>query len=72
MAALAGYRQIQIRFYDVELEMALELSSKLNLYAYDAYVIGCALEHNSPIVSLDGVLLDAAERAGVATRKVMS
>jgi len=72
MAALAGYRQIQIRFYDIELEMALELSSRLNLYAYDAYVIGCALEHNSPIVSLDGVLLDAAERAGVATRKVVS
>jgi predicted nucleic acid-binding protein len=71
-AALAAYNLIPIRFYDVSLSTALDLARRLNLYAYDAYVIACALKHNSPIVSLDNGLLDAAHRAGVETVKVTS
>jgi predicted nucleic acid-binding protein len=69
IAALAAYQRIPIKFYDVELDTALELSFKLNVYAYDAYVIGCALKHKSSLVTLDGSLLDAAERAGVAIKR---
>ena len=70
--ALAAYNQIPIRFYDVSLSTALDLARRLNVYAYDAYVIVCALKHSSPIVSLDKGLLDAAHSAGVETIEVTS
>ena len=68
--AIQAYEQIPIRYSDVELEMALELASNLNIYAYDAYVIGCALKHKSPLMTLDGGLIDAAQRAGITVKKV--
>jgi predicted nucleic acid-binding protein len=70
ITALEAYNQIPIRFYDVGLPDALEVAHRLNLYAYDAYIIACALKHNSPIVSLDKGLLDAAHKAGAETVEV--
>lgn len=69
-AALAAYHQIPIRFSDIELGVALELSHNLNIYAYDAYVIGCSLKHNAALLSLDERLLKAAQKAGVKIREV--
>jgi len=69
-AALDAYSQIPIRFSDVDLEHALELSSRLNIYAYDAYVIGCAIKHHAALVSLDEKLLKAAKKAGATIREV--
>ena len=63
LAALEAYHQIPIRFSDIELGIALELSHNLNIYAYDAYVIGCALKHNAALLSLDEGLLKAAKEA---------
>ncbi len=70
--ALTAYSQIPIRFYDISLSTALDIADRLNLYAYDAYVIACALKHNSPIVSLDNGLLDAAHNAGAEIVEVDS
>lgn len=70
VGALAAYHHIPIRFIDVSLVNALELSHKLDIYAYDAYAIACAIEHNSPIISLDNGLLGAAQRAGVKVVEV--
>jgi len=68
--ALEAYRQIPIRFSDVALVRALEVSTDLDIYAYDAYVIACALQHRCPVLSLDQGLVDAAARAGIATVEV--
>lgn len=65
IAALESYCQIPLRFSEIELGIALELAHSLNVYAYDAYVIGCALKHNSSLLSLDESLLNAAKNAGV-------
>lgn len=65
--ALEAYRQIPIRFSDVGLVRALEVSKDLDIYAYDAYVIACALQHRCPVLSLDQSLVEAAARAGIAT-----
>jgi len=54
----------------VELDIALELSSRLNIYAYDSYVIACALKHKSPLITLDNNLLEAANRAGAVIKEV--
>ena len=68
--ALAAYAGIAIRFYEVSLKEALSLCMKVNLYAYDAYFIACALRLKSPLLSLDKDLLAAAAKSGVPTIKV--
>lgn len=66
LQAIREYRQnIPIRFVDVDLEAAIRLAHELGIYAYDAYVIACARDQNSPVLTLDGGQRDAAEEAGV-------
>jgi len=59
--AVKLYQQIPIRFVDVKLEEALKIADKLGIYAYDAYVIRCALKYKSPLISLDRNLINAAK-----------
>jgi predicted nucleic acid-binding protein len=68
--ALISYRQIPIRFADVELERTLEVAHDLGLYAYDAYVLVCALQHRCRVLSLDQGLLAAATNAGIKTMEI--
>jgi predicted nucleic acid-binding protein len=62
--AMAAYRGIPIRYVEVALEPSIELSHRLNIYAYDAYLIQCALQTNTPLLTLDGGLLTSARKAG--------
>ncbi len=68
--ALAVYREIPIQFIDVPLEKALELSHAHNMYAYDAYLIQCAQQTSTSLLTLDNELKAAAENAGVKTLEV--
>lgn len=58
--AIRLYRRIPVRIVDVELEEALEIAADLGIYAYDAYLIRCALKYRSPLLSLDRGLIKAA------------
>jgi len=69
-SALVRDAGIAIRLYEVHLKETLRLCVKANLYAYDAYFITCALRLKSPLLSLDDVLLSAAEESGVSIIKV--
>jgi predicted nucleic acid-binding protein len=68
--ALTVYREIPIQFIDVPLEKALELSHAQNIYAYDAYLLQCAQQTSTSLLTLDHRLKDAAENAGVHTLEV--
>ena len=68
--ALSSYRQIPIRFSDVDLERTLEVAHDLGLYAYDAYVLVCALQYRCRVLSLDQGLLAAATDAGIKTMEI--
>jgi predicted nucleic acid-binding protein len=57
---LEAYSVIPIRLVDTPLKQAVELAKDLNIYAYDAYVIACAINQRAPILSLDGSLLERA------------
>ena len=57
---LDAYAAIPIRLIDMALKQAVELSARLNVYAYDAYVIACAINQRAPILSLDNVLKERA------------
>jgi len=70
LVALRAYAQIPIRLVDISLQTALELVAQLNVYAYDAYVIGCAQQVQCPLISLDSALIQAARRAGVTIIEV--
>lgn len=62
---LNAYRQVSIRLVTPSLEQAVELSSSLNIYAYDAYVIACAINQRAPILSLDRGLIESAKSIGI-------
>lgn len=70
LQAVAAYRQIPIRYVDVELEDTLAIAARYAIYAYDAYVIRCGLKFSAPLLSLDRGLLQVAEYAGVHTIEV--
>ncbi|MFC1582368.1 type II toxin-antitoxin system VapC family toxin [Planctomycetota bacterium] len=68
--ALSAYSEIPIQFYEVDLKTALSLCSRFNLYAYDAYIIECAIKFKSPLLTLDSGLIDSAEKAGVKIQRI--
>ena len=43
------------------MEEALKIADTLGIYAYDAYLIRCALKYKSPMISLDRNLVRAAK-----------
>ncbi|HEY1658600.1 MAG TPA: type II toxin-antitoxin system VapC family toxin [Candidatus Sulfotelmatobacter sp.] len=62
---LEAYAAIPIRMIDVQLKQAAELSARLNVYAYDAYIIACAIDQKAPILTLDNGLQRAARQSKV-------
>ena len=60
------------RFIDVDLGQALEISDRLGIYAYDAYVLACALNMRSPLLTLDLRLTDTAPLIGVQVLEIES
>lgn len=68
--AIGVYKQIPIRFVEVELEETLRLAHQLNIYAYDAYLIRCAQRYNAPLISLDESLLKLAEQLNVKVIRI--
>jgi len=69
-AALAAFAQIPIRYVDVDLATALELTDRFGLYAYDAYLMTCARRQRAPLLTLDARLGRAAKEAGVQVMEV--
>ena len=63
--AIEIYEQIPINLVDVDLKQALEIVDKHKVYAYDAYMIVCALNRSCPLLTLDGGLNYVAKAAGV-------
>ena len=53
---LEAYAAVPIRFVEVGLKQAVELSARWNIYAYDAYVLACAINERAPLLTLDGGL----------------
>ena len=68
--AIQAYREIPVRFVDVDLVQAVELADRLGIFAYYAYVITCALNQRCAIISLDRGLVTAAKSAGADVLEV--
>ena len=70
--ALKYYKDIPIRFIDVDLDDSLEIANKHKIYAYDAYFISAAKNLNVPLFSLDKQLLKIAVKEGLKIIEVLS
>jgi predicted nucleic acid-binding protein len=68
--AIEIYKQIPIRFTEVELEDTLEIVSAYQIYAYDAYLIRCAVKYMSSLITLDRKLAQVANEMNVAVIEV--
>lgn len=63
--ALTAYEAIPIRFVEVDLALSLELAADHGLYAYDAYLLTCALQQRAPLLTLDAGLTRTAITLGI-------
>jgi predicted nucleic acid-binding protein len=70
--SLGIYRKIHIDFVEVELEESLNIAQQLNIYAYDAYLIRCALKYKAPLISLDRRLRGYAQQMNINVLEVIS
>lgn len=74
-AAAAVYQEIAIRLTKIDLGHALDLSHRLDIYAYDAYLIACSLiacslQYRAPLLTVDGGLRTAAKRMKIEVLEV--
>ena len=64
------FQSIPIRYVETDITNALRLSKKINTYAYDAYLLDCALRYNSPLLTLDLKLMAAARNLKIDALEV--
>jgi predicted nucleic acid-binding protein len=55
------FQGIPIRYVETDIANALKLSKEVNMYAYDAYLLDCAMRYKSPLLTLDQKLQSAAK-----------
>ena len=55
------FQSIPIRYVETDITNALRLSKEINMYAYDAYLLDCAIRYKSPLLTLDLKLKKAAQ-----------
>lgn len=70
-AAIEIYEQIPLNLVGVDLQQAIKVVDRYRIYAYDAYMIACALDLDCPIITLDGGLSYAAYAAKAAGVEIL-
>ena len=56
---------IPLQYVSVDMANALSIAAQVNVYAYDAYFLDCALRHAAPLLTLDRTLGRVAAALGV-------
>ncbi len=64
------FKSIPIRYVNPDLKNVLRLYKKINLYAYDAYLLESALKCKSPLLTLDRKLKAAAQKLKIDALEV--
>lgn len=58
---------IPIRRTRIRLRNALAISDRFDMYAYDAYVLDCALQFRTSLLSLDRNMIRVADKLNIRT-----
>lgn len=69
-AAIDAYLAIPVRLVEVDLKHAMTFAKKLRVYAYDAYMLACAQQTVSPLLTLDNALSVHARSLGIELLEV--
>jgi len=69
LRALTLSQRISVRLVPVEVQAAIKIAIRFNIYAYDAYYLQCCIENKLPLISLDGNMCDVAENLGIKVVK---
>jgi predicted nucleic acid-binding protein len=64
------FQTIPLRLVRVDLNNAISIASQTQLYAYDAYVLDCAIRCSAPLLTLDRGLERAARKLGIKLMEV--
>jgi predicted nucleic acid-binding protein len=67
---LSIFNTIPLRYIEPDFSNVLHLSKKTNMYAYDAYLLDCAIRHKAPLLTLDLKLKAAAQKIKIETLEV--
>ena len=69
--ALGVFEKIPIRYIqDIELDKALEIANRANIYCYDAYLLRCCMKYKAPLLSLDKGLIRVAKDMSIEVLEV--
>lgn len=63
---LKQFKSIPIRRTPLRISEAIRISAEQRIYAYDAYMLDCALQFNTPLLSLDQHLTATASTLGIS------
>ncbi len=64
------FQSIPLRYVQTDIPNALRLSKAIKMYAYDAYILDCAIRYKSPLLTLDLKLKVAAQRINIDVLEV--
>jgi predicted nucleic acid-binding protein len=64
------FHSIPIRYVPTDFPNVLRLSRKINMYAYDVYLLDCASQYRSPLLTLDLKLRAAAKNMEIEVLEV--
>ncbi len=56
---------IPLQYVNIDMANVLSIAAQVNAYAYDAYLLDCALRHAAPLLTLDRTLKRAADALGI-------
>jgi predicted nucleic acid-binding protein len=62
LGAFEASQRIPVQLVPVTIPAALQIATRFNIYAYDAYYLQCCLEKRLPLISLDERMRDIAEK----------
>ena len=56
---------IPLQYVNIDMANVLSIAAQVNAYAYDAYLLDCALRHAAPLLTLDRTLRRAADALSI-------
>ena len=67
---LSEYSKIPISTVGINIAEALRIAYSFNMYAYDAYMIQCAIEQKAELITLDKKLVEISKKMNIETIEV--
>ena len=64
------YQNIPIKFINVDISSTMILVENFKMYAYDAYLIKCAMQTDTPLLTLDKGLINIAKSIGIKVMEI--